>query len=152
MVDLVDSVESVHAIYLNQNRDVSKASAFNKVNKVFRELEIMRRSVSAELRNFETVDTDAPDTLVALDTPEGEKALFRFRLCLLYHNLRMLASLPLLSFLVWQDITKQRASIDQQVLTDLAEECVSSAETTVSTGYDQVSPSPRLTLDVNTRF
>lgn len=132
MVDLVDTVERVHAIYLNQNRDVTKASAYNKVNVIFRELDLVRKSVVGELRGFESVDLESPGSLVALDSPEGEQALLRFRLCLLYHNLRMLASLPLLSFLVWQGLTKQRASLDQQVLSDLAEDCVSSAETTVS--------------------
>lgn len=132
MVDLVDSVERVHAIYLNQNRDVTKASAYNKVNNIFRELDDVKKSVVGELQGFESVNLESLGSLVALDTPEGEQALLKFRLCLLYHNLRMLASLPLLSFLVWQGLTKQRASLDHQVLSDLAEECVSSAETTVS--------------------
>jgi hypothetical protein len=132
MVDLVDTVEQVHEIYLNQNRDVTKQSAYNKVNTIFRELDVVRKSVVGELRGFESVDMESPGSLVALDTPEGERALFKFRLCLLYHNLRMLASLPLLSFLVWQGLTQQRASVDQQVLSDLAGQCVASAETTVS--------------------
>ncbi|KAI5455159.1 hypothetical protein NCC49_002428 [Naganishia albida] len=131
MVDLVDTVEKVHAIYLNQNRDVTKQSAYNKVNAIFAELDVVRRSVGGELRGFESVDLQSPGSLVALDTPEGQRALFKFRLSLLYHNLRMLASLPLLSFLVWQGVSQLRASVDQQVLSVLAGECVASAEATI---------------------
>lgn len=132
MVDLVDTVEKVHAIYLNQNRDVTKQSAYNKVNAIFAELDVVRRSVGGELRGFESVDLQSPGSLVALDTREGQRALFKFRLSLLYHNLRMLASLPLLSFLVWQGLSQLRPSVDQQVLSVLAGECVASAEATVS--------------------
>lgn len=131
MVDLVDFVDGVHRIYLNQRRDGSNSSALQKANNVFQELDALRLSVPDELRGFEKVDPKFSGRLLALDTPEGETALLKFRLCLVYHNLRMLASLPLLSSLVWQDITKQQDPVNRQSMIDLAEQCVSSAETSV---------------------
>ncbi|KAJ9124145.1 hypothetical protein QFC22_000942 [Naganishia vaughanmartiniae] len=130
VVNLVDFVDSVQAIYFNHERDVSRVSAIDKVNEVFEELETLRRSVPKEMLDFHSPDPDSPGTLLALDTPEGEMALFKFRLCLLYHNIRMLATLPLLSCLVWQDVTKQPFTANPQAVR-IAAECVSSAEKTI---------------------
>ena len=131
MVDLVDSIDGIHRIYLNQTRDTSTTSACSKANAVLRELDMLRHSVPDELRGFEKVDPRATSRLLALDSPEGEVALLKFRLCLIFHNLRILATLPLLSSLVWQSITKQRESGNRQTCLDLAEQCVVSAETSV---------------------
>ncbi|KAJ9106185.1 hypothetical protein QFC21_001329 [Naganishia friedmannii] len=129
VVDLVDFVDSVQAIYFNHDRDASRISAIDKVNEVFEELETLRRSVPREMLDFQAPDPDSPGSLLALDTPEGEMALFKFRLCLLYHNIRMLATLPLLSYLVWQDVTKQPFTANPEAVR-IAAECVSSAEST----------------------
>jgi hypothetical protein len=131
VVDLVDFVDNVQAIYFNHDRDASRISAIDKVNEVFEELQALRRSVPEEMLDFHSPDPDSPGILLALDTPAGEMALFKFRLCLLYHNIRMLATLPLLSYIVWQDVTKQPFTANPEAVR-IAAECVSSAENTVS--------------------
>lgn len=130
----MDIVDSVQAIYFNHARDVSGVSAIDKVHGVYQELETLSRSVPREMVDFHSPDPESPGRLLALDTAEGEMALFKFRLCLLYHNIRILATLPLLSYLVWQDVTKQPFTVNQQAVR-IAAECVSSAESTVRPPY-----------------
>ena len=151
MVDLVDTVDGVHRIYLNQNRETSTSSACEKANSVLRELDSLRRSVPEDLRGFEKVDPRAASRLLALDTPEGHASLLKFRLCLVYHNLRVLASLPLLSALVWQSITKQRESGNRRTSLDLAEQCVLSAETSVRLCFSLFHDHPQRLNDESSR-
>lgn len=131
MVDLVDTIDGIHRIYFKRSRDASTSSACEQANSVLQELDSLKRSVPDDLREFEKVDPRATSKLLALDTPEGLASLLKFRLCLVYHNLRILASLPLMSSLLWQSITKQRESGNRQTVLELAEQCVLSAETSV---------------------
>lgn len=130
LIGLIGILEQIHSIYTSRDQAVSILSAIDKGLAVDRALNRYRAEIVPEFRNFDHLAEDINTTPTTQE--EVGRAYLNFHVCMVYHNVRLLAFLPLLSYAAWKDVqdTGEGPAPDQCLA--LAEKCVESAKAIVS--------------------